>query len=163
MKPTLSLCDQPKELLDFLNNFSKSPRGFVLFAGKTGSGKTFSAEATMNDCQGYCRLLNISEFYISWLEATRNRESILNVINPFLDADILVIDDIGTRTPSDGFLDFLYLLINKRISYPGGTIVTTNLNSVEMVQKLGHALFSRICSGKIFRFEGKDRRVNIKF
>ncbi len=74
---------------------------------------------------------------------------------------LLVLDDLGTKTPSDTFGDFLYGLIDHRWNFKStlGTIITTNMNGKITRERFGDAILSRIASGINIRFEGEDRRI----
>ncbi len=99
---------------------------------------------------------------MQWLDLKQTSGSETNLLAKYVDCKLLIIDDLGTRTPSEGFLDYFYLLINKRINKPSNaTIVSTNMSSKEMAEKLGSAILSRIASGMIIKFpEQKDRRTH---
>lgn len=169
MKETLADCQQSEEILACLKEFSANPRGFLLLAGKNGTGKTYAAKAAMNDCR-----INFpyhGEFYnkvftkqtdlnFRWNENWRQWSDTTSLVKYYSYPEILIIDDLGTRTPTEAFMDFLYVLIDKRYDdkHLKGTILTTNLNSAIMREKFGDAFVSRVASGEVFRFEGKDRR-----
>ena len=141
--------------------FCKTFRGFFLIAGSAGSGKTYAACACLRkylNSKDDCKFINVADLYYLWLDASKefNRTNLLDKY----DCELLVLDDIGTIAPKDGFLEFLYLIINRRVSkISGGTIITTNLNSKSMTDMLGSPLTSRICSGQILRLNGKDKRI----
>lgn len=163
----LSICNQSFEILGFLNKFAKDPQGFVLFAGQSGRGKTFAACATLHEYAqtgSNARFINVADLYVTWLECKRIQDNELNLLDKFCDVDFLVLDDMGTRTPTESFLDVLYILIDRRNRRKCGTIITTNLTSALMREKFGDAIFSRIAEGaKIFKFEGEDRRKFVEF
>lgn len=155
---------QDPKIKEFAKSWCSNPIDNVVLAGPPGTGKTFTAAAIFNEI--YCEtksFIVVPELNIKWQDSFKSREESLgNLLFKLQETSLLVLDDIGSRPPTDGFLDFLYALINFRINNAMPTIFTTNLTSDEMKAKLGEALFSRICSGKIFRVDGKDRRI-IKF
>jgi hypothetical protein len=152
---------------DFLKDWAKEPKGFILFVGSSGRGKTFTACSAIdlyrNNFKNRARFINVSNLYVEWRKCFTDNKSEMDLFSIMKSEELLVLDDIGIRTPSEGFLDFLYLIINARSEEPVGTIVTTNLTSVQMMEKFGDAITSRLCSGKIFKFEGKDQRLTPEF
>lgn len=152
---------------DFFKEWAKEPKGFVLLTGSSGRGKTYAACAAMDvyrkNFKKAGKFVNFSYLYLKWKDYIVDKRSELEIIRDFDHNNFLILDDVGIRTPSDAFLDFIYVLINERIEKNQATIVTTNLNSKQMSEKLGDALTSRLCSGKIIKFEGKDQRILPEF
>ena len=107
-------------------------------------------------------MINQSMLTLKFQEFTEKYGDSNYLLKSMLYPKLLVLDDIGTRKPSDAFMDFLYAVVDYRYENREkcGTIVTTNLNAATMRQSFGDAFVSRAASGKIFRFEGKDRRIN---
>lgn len=158
--------DQSEEMRCHLNAFAASPRGFVLLSGKNGTGKSYASLEAYNAFSPY-RLPDfdhdvawfITQAELNLLFSEGNTKYLLEEL---IKSTLLVLDDIGTRTPSEAFMDFLYALVDKRYTLRNkkGTIITTNLNATSMRQMFGDAFVSRVASGKCFRLEGKDRRFN---
>lgn len=162
--------DQSEELRCHLNAFAASPRGFVLLSGRPGTGKSYAALAAYNAFAPYrlpaydydiARFITQAELNILWHKHnTEHGTSYL--LDALTKTKLLILDDLGTRTPSVAFMDFLYVVADNRYSRreTRGTIITTNLNSKDMRDMFGDAFVSRVASGKCFRLEGKDRRFN---
>lgn len=154
-------------LIEHLSKWARRPFGFVLFAGNSGKGKTYASCCVLSmavKCgvpDAY--FINVSDLYIRWKDSFNAGASELHILTSLGDKKLLVIDDIGVRTPTEGFLEFIYLLLSKRMSGDKGTIITTNLTGEQMYEKLGDALSSRICGGEIIVFEGPDRRKKLGF
>jgi DNA replication protein DnaC len=157
----------PKENARILMDFWENPIEFILLCGNAGRGKTYSACCVLiaywKSGGGDGLFVSASELYLKWKEKISEYGSAMSLANRLMEVKILVLDDLGIRTPTDAFLDFLYAIINGRMNERMGTIFTTNLTSTQMTEKLGEALSSRICSGKIIKFEGKDRRIKKDF
>lgn len=156
--------DQLQDWKDKFIAFAMKPRGFLLFAGKNGTGKTYSSEAIYDSV-----IVPIIEeklfftqvdLFMKWQKDMREWGEVSYTHQRLVEARLLVLDDIGTRMPSEAFKDFLYAVIEKRERWKDdvGTIITTNLNSTQMREMFGDAIVSRVASGQVFRFEGKDRR-----
>ena len=164
--------DQPTEVKDFMVNFALNPTGMLLLAGMNGTGKSFASRAVFDDFNPPMSTMEFDDkiftsqasLNIKWQEVMNKYSTTLYLLKKFCYPKLLILDDIGTRTPSEAFLDFLYAIIDYRYEnrHNRGTIVTTNLTSELMRLKFGDAFVSRAGGGKIFRLEGKDRR-NINF
>lgn len=157
----LSDCKQKIEIIKALSEFSKKPKGFLLLAGNNGTGKTYAACACLREYldQGNtsARFFSISDINFLWLDNKKvGTEG--DFATRFISSDFLILDDMGIRSPSNGFLDFLYFILDKRQRSSQGTIITTSKKSHEIKEFYGEDIFSRICSAKILIFEGEDRR-----
>lgn len=158
--------------MKFLIKFAKNPFGFLLLSGTNGTGKSFVAEVIYElhtpyklpfydkDLAYFVTQANLNAL---WLEAKQESSS-LEMLNRLKATKLLVVDDLGTRTPTEAFLDFLYDLFDHRWRNREslGTIITTNLNWEGMLAKFGDAICSRVCCNICLRFDGIDRRI-VKF
>jgi DNA replication protein DnaC len=159
----LENCNQPPEIINFLKEYAKKPTGFLLLAGKNGTGKTFAAKSVMSNAyvqQFDKKIYSQSELNLRWQKEIFEWKNVFDLFDKLVEPQLLILDDIGTRTPTEAFMDFLYAIIDKRYceKEKKGTIITTNLNYKDMREKFGDAFVSRVASGKVFRFDGEDRR-----
>lgn len=175
-KPSMALCGVPTDFIDANFNdvfdkeyvtdtkkFCEKFRGMLLISGASGAGKTYLSIACIQEYikkNDDCKFINTSELYIFWLEAKKNFSD-LSLLEKYSQCQLLVIDDLGTIAPKDGFLEFLYLLLNRRVNNSFfGTIITTNLDGKKMEEVLGSAIVSRVASGLIIKHLGKDKRIH---
>jgi len=153
--------------------YARNPRGFILFTGTNGSGKSFAAEAIYNANTPYplpyydhdrAYLVNFSELNQMYLNKMFDSEGLRLELKK---TKLLVIDDLCANqcNISDTFSNFLYSIVDYRWleKQELGTVVTTNLNSEEMGKKMGPAFRSRVASGIIKRWDHEDRRQNFNF
>ncbi len=167
----LSELNQPKEVIEFLEKYIKNPEGYVLFSGRNGTGKSFCALQVyykftpfelpaFNDDRAI--FTTQADLNIKWSQTMAKDGNIFNLLELLCKTPFLVLDDIGTRVPTEAFMDFLYAIADKRYTNRKklGTLITTNLSSSVMRSQFGDAFVSRVASGKCFRFEGEDRRFN---
>ena len=162
--------NQKPEVIDFIKKYIHNPRGFLLLSGTNGTGKTFTAMKIYEAISPYKLPDYDSDCAMFFTQADMNMKFSKDAMNGgagyFLDrvvsTKLLIIDDLGTRTPSEAFMDFLYTVADSRYNEKNskGTIITTNMDSRMMQDKFGTAFFSRVASGQCFRFDGKDRRVD---
>jgi len=164
--------DQPEDKIAAFLKYANSPKGFMILAGKNGTGKTTAAMTIYNQASVIETIdHNPKHFYVQtdlyekWTSYRNQWGDTSGLIKELQGTSLLVLDDLGTRVPSDAFKDFLYAIIEKREreKHKTGTIITTNLNSMQMRGMFGDAIVSRIASNLVFRFEGNDRRFKKEF
>lgn len=157
-------CNQPAETLEFAKAFAAKPQGFLLLAGRNGTGKTYLAECIL--CAYRCddtdhrRMITQTDLNLRWQRDLADWNNTTHFLGQLLDTRLLVIDDLGTRTPTPAFMDWLYALVEHRERRKAscGTVITTNLNAEQMRRDFGDAFVSRVASGNVIRFDGADRR-----
>lgn len=162
--------NQKSEIVEFSYTFARKPRGFLLLAGSNGTGKTHCALEIYHGFSPYklpaydhdiAIFVTQADLNIWWTKELREGDS-LHLLEKIRKTKLLVIDDLGTRTPSEPFMDFLYAISDYRYTHreKKGTIITTNLTVQNMRDKFSDAFVSRVASGTCFRLEGPDRRFN---
>lgn len=162
--PKLYEIDQkPEEYMVAVKEFVRTPKGFFLIAGSNGNGKSFTAKAIFewfHDPMMDKQFWNQAELNGHFSRSHNQYGDTSYILSEILKAPLLVLDDIGTRKPSDAFMDFLYWIVDQRYENRDtrGTIITTNLNSQSMREIMGDAFTSRVASGICIRHDGPDRR-----
>lgn len=130
----------------------------LVLGGATGAGKSHAACALGWHAaeQGH---------HVEFIPAVRmfrmlRPDGDLGAYARFVDADLLILDDLGTEKASDWSLSELYSIINDRWLDRMPTIVTTNLSADELLGVVGVGVFSRIIGNcaTLVRVEGADRR-----
>jgi len=158
------------ENFKILRDWATDPKSFILFAGKTGRGKTYAAIATMYFFQYVKNIpwheqkfIEMSDLNQIWMANFASSEigSNFSLLEKLKHCKVLILDDIGVKKPTESFLDFIYCLINHRCNDDSLiTIFTTNCTSEELNKDFGPRITSRISQGKIAKFEGPDLRMN---
>ena len=158
--------NQSEEDKNTLHEYAKHPQGYLLLSGTNGSGKSYAAEAIYNMNTPYRlpqydsdRAIFITQAALN-TECNSNLEERMLILDKYKNVKLLVLDDLGTRKPTEAFSDFLYDIIDFRWRNRDelATIITTNLNSKEVRTMFGDAILSRIASNMIKRWEHEDRR-----
>ena len=104
----------------------------LLITGPVGVGKTHLAVAILNelvDTKGASALFCDFSDLLDRIQASfgkGNDESQDDIVAPYRDADLLVLDELGARRPSDWVREILYGLLNTRYNRRRLTILTTN-------------------------------------
>ena len=118
----------------------------LLFHGDNGVGKTHLAVALMKEAirrkgaraiffETRDLLKLVRDTYNNQVEATE-----LEVLRPVLEAELLVLDDIGAEKKSEWVEETLGLIVNTRYSERRITVFTTNLTDAENTEPNSLAL-----------------------
>lgn len=94
---------------------------------------------------------------------SKNKNSIDNIYKSILEADLLIIDDLGTESLNSMKLSELFTVINTRILSLNNkitkTIISTNLNINDIFRNYEERIGSRIAGYyDIYYFFGDDLR-----
>ena len=164
----------PKQnMMDILNvsegfvfNFDEDNEDNLLFYGETGLGKTFLtnciAKALLD--RGKIVIYQTSFKLLEILEELRfKNNNDKEKYNLLFDADLLIIDDLGTEMTNTFTNSEIFNIINSRLLSNKKTIVSTNLSPKEMMDRYDDRIFSRLFSKfTVLHFFGKDLRWEVK-
>jgi len=152
--------------LAFVKKFPHTNKLNLLFYGKTGTGKTFLANCIKDAIQkkGFSviftsafNFLNKTLQYHTTFDAEKYSH-----IAPFLDCNLLIIDDLGTENMLKNVtIEYLYHILNERIQNGLHTIITTNLDDEEIKQRYDERIASRLFDKKLsigFAISSNDLR-----
>lgn len=154
----------------FVENFSNSEVKNLLFSGPTGVGKTYMsgciAVELMN--RGYTVLYQTAPSLFNTIYEYRYKSSNddgydNSVYKSIMEANLLIIDDIGTESPSGMRYAELLNIMDTRCANdkrkPSKTIIATNIALKKLFEYYDERVVSRITgSYDIFRFAGDDIR-----
>lgn len=151
--------------VDFVNNFNDRNDENLLFYGSTGLGKTFMCNCIakslldMNEIVIYqtaFTILEIIEKRRFGRAADRFHDFEYDIL---FDADLLIIDDLGTEV-SNAFTNAeIFNIVNTRLLKGTKTIISTNLTPKEISDIYTDRVFSRVLEKFIpLRFYGPDLR-----
>lgn len=117
--------------------------------GNTGVGKTFLTEAMANKLINLGNIVmftssfNLNNVFMEYHKAFEDSKQ--NIIAPYLDCDVLIIDDLGTEPIYKNVtLEYLYLIVNERYNMGKSIVFSTNLTPSEFRDRYGERILSRL-------------------
>ena len=154
----------------FVENFTNPKTNNLLFSGPTGVGKTFMAGCISMELmkRGHTVLYQtapalFNTIYEYRYNSANNDDWESAVYSNILQSDLLIIDDLGTESPTGMRYSELLNIINTRLANdtrkPCKTIISTNLSLRDLFEYYDERIVSRLTGGfDIFRFAGDDIR-----
>ena len=137
----------------------------LYFCGAVGAGKTHLAVAVMNEL---IKRKRVPSLFVTVPELLDNIRGAYNDpgrnIDEWMDtvknADLLVLDDLGSERPTEWVQERLFVIVNHRYREALPTIFTSNVGAQDLFAQLGDRTASRIVAmcGKGIRIEGDDYR-----
>lgn len=137
----------------------------LLLMGDAGLGKTFLASAIGNHAVASKRTVvyfTFSEFIdLLRLRKFEEEAEYQEGLQRLLDADLIILDDMGAEKVTDFVGQELFNLINHRINRQLPMVVSTNLTPPEIEESYGQRIYSRLVHGfETIGLRGQDvRRV----
>lgn len=154
---------------DFVDNFEKDDTQNLLFIGSTGTGKTFLSSCIANEIikKGYTVLYQTTPILLdSIFEYKYNDDNKISkeLYNNIYNANLLIIDDLGTENSTPAKFAELFAIINERLKNPKTkTVISSNFDLDKLSKFYDSRLVSRFIGNyKICKFFGEDLRLNKK-
>ena len=146
---------------NYAEKFNPHSQGLFMF-GQTGLGKTHLSRAIAGvvAAKGYNVVCGSAQDLLRRIENEHFRRTEDDgTLDRILEADLLVLDDLGAEFSSSFTQSVVYNILNSRISAERPLIVTSNLTVQEFNDKYAHRIVSRLFSQLIqVRFIGNDVR-----
>ena len=159
--------DVMREIYDFCRDYAQhfslsSPS--LLFMGGTGLGKTHLSSAIAGEVirRGFDVVYESAPAVAATFEKERfESEEEASGTRRLLEAELLILDDLGTEAPSRATSSAIYRLINTRSAVKGlPTIISTNLSSRQLEKNYDSAVLSRLFGDFLVKFfQGGDVRM----
>lgn len=162
-----SAYDVMGDIYAFCYNYSKDFRknsDSILMVGKTGLGKTHLSLAIAQEVikGGFNALYASAPDLFRKLqdEYFGKGESGVDTMKTLLEADLVIIDDLGAEIDNQFSMTSLYNVVNTRINSNKPVIISTNLSLKEIEQRYSERIASRLATTyKCLKFVGKDIRL----
>lgn len=142
----------------------------ILISGGTGIGKTFLLECITNE------LINNDKYVVLTTAFSLNQnllkyhttfnENKNQYLDPYLECDVLIIDDLGTEPIYNKVtLEYLFLILNQRNIENKAIVISTNLDIEQLMQRYGERILSRLINKQTsiaFKLDNSDLRMKRK-
>lgn len=137
----------------------------LLLSGDPGLGKTFLSACIAREVseRGFSVVYDTASHVFSRFEAQKfdrgDEEGADEDVRRVLRCDLLILDDLGTEMTTAFVQSALYQIVNTRLAEGRSTVISTNLNPLEIGTRYGEAILSRIRGEYEFLpFYGEDIR-----
>lgn len=145
---------------NYVDTFSKESCS-LFFLGKTGLGKTFISSMIAKALieKGFNIVFDSINNLLIKAENDHFGRSDGNTVETIINADLVILDDLGSEFSTPFNNSILYNIINSRINMEVPTIVSTNLSLSELNEKYDERIISRLTGMYTpYRFFGTDIR-----
>ncbi len=149
-----------KFCMDYAKNFGPDSQSLFLY-GKTGLGKTFLSSCIASELlkKGVSVAFDSIQNYLREIENEHFGRSDGDTLQTLLNAELVILDDLGSEFQSGFTASAIYNIINSRLNMGKPTIVSSNLSTDELTAKYDDRIISRLtgmfCT---LRFIGEDIR-----
>ena len=151
----------------YITSFPNFKYKNLVFCGEVGTGKTFLLECIASELIKrtnyvvFVTSFDLNNIVIRSMSVPfAERE---DVLDPLLECDLLIIDDLGSEAVMKNVsINNLYTIINQRQRNNLNTIISTNLTPPAIKERYGDRLVSRIFNREntlAIPFKGKDLRI----
>lgn len=148
---------------NYATQFSTFATRNLLFFGTPGVGKTFLS-ASIARCvsdQGYSVVYDTAAniFYQFEMEKFARDPEAQQSTRRYLNADLLILDDLGSEMTTPFVQSALYRLVNERLVRNKSTIISTNLYPDKLAGRYSEQIYSRLMGDyQPLEFRGPDIR-----
>lgn len=109
----------------------KNPQSGLYLYGKSGTGKTFLAAIIAQELirAGKTVIFGDVPSLLDDLKDTfdkKNSDTLSNLTNLLCNADVLVLDDLGTENPTEWAVERIYTIVNQRYNAGDKPIIVTS-------------------------------------
>lgn len=151
--------------------YSDFKKNIIYIAGQTGVGKTHLMSCIANELIKKGQIITLTTSFAMNQDfvkcfSLRNTEEGNEILDKYLDCEVLFIDDLGTELRKPNITNnYLYLILNERKMKKRPTIITSNLTLDDVRDYYDERVLSRLVdkdSSICLYLEGKDLRLQNK-
>lgn len=157
------------ELESALAQVMDAASGFrsIILIGDPGTGKSHLAAAYLNYAisQGrtgvFVSLIDLMSSLRMTVSSNEPGQDWDTLLQRFIEADILVLDDLGQEKATPKVIEVLFHLLNSRVSRQKPTVVTSNYKLKQLMDNYGYspAIVSRLASFQRISWICADHRI----
>lgn len=160
-----------KSIEQHIDKFIAEGNNLYIYSGTTGNSKTSWMLRLLNqylqkiwaksDLECRALFINVPRYLLALKDAISNQSDYVDHIKVnALKADLVVFDEVGTKSVTIFEHENLLSIINARLDEGKSNFYTSNLMPQELQQVVGDRLYSRIVNSSInIEFRGKDKRT----
>ena len=160
---------------EYIKNFD-TDKNNIIFTGSTGVGKTFLAKSIAKELldSGHTVLYLSAPKLLEQILPTLKKGGTLDLESQGLssyiyDAELLIMDDLGTEYTTSYTITMLQSLLNERRLRNHATIITTNYSVHDIKEQYGERISSRILEsflvfflyGQDIRYQKRQRQIKV--
>ncbi len=149
---------------EFAHGFGRRPQNLLLF-GAPGLGKTHLSAAIAREVsrKGFSVVYDTAAHVFGRFETQKfgreEGDEVSSDVGRVLNADLLILDDLGTEMTTAFVQSALYQIVNTRLMEKRSTIISTNLSPEKLAQRYTPQIASRIEGEyQLLPFVGEDIR-----
>ena len=138
----------------------------LLIVGTSGLGKSFFGNAiAFSAIEKGIRTVKTTAYQCiqSIMDALDSRE---NALTSYLDAQLLILDDLGTEAMVPNItVETIFRILNERTAAQRPTVIITNLGSEELYERYGERVASRMMDGaltSVVLLRGDNLRTRVR-
>ena len=162
--------EEIKKIYDLMQKWCNkdSEKTLVYLLGYTGTGKTFLTSCMASEfiSQGKIVYLTtafkLSQDFLKFHRSFDDKER-ANTFENYLETEVLFIDDLGTEPIYNNVSrEYLYLLINERQNKGLRTVITSNLEPYDLMERYDERILSRIMDRNksiVLKLDSNDVRL----
>lgn len=135
----------------------------IMMMGATGLGKTHLSLSIAKQVimKGYHVLYCTAQDILRKIEREHFSRNVVEdeTLQTVLDADLLILDDLGAEYATPFHVSTVYNIVNTRMNFGKPTIINSNLTSQELEERYSERIVSRLLTQFTYlRFVGEDVR-----
>lgn len=159
-----------KGIENTIEEFVNKGKSLYIFSNNCGNGKTAWSirliqaylNAVWHKCDLSCKALfiNVPKFLLELKDNITNKSDYIEHIKEnVMGADIVVWDEVATKSVTQFEHEHLLSLINSRIDAGKSQIFTSNVSPDKLREAVGDRLYSRVINlSTVLEFKGADKR-----
>ena len=149
--------------LDYARRYPGNEKPMLLLFGQTGLGKTFLMRCVFSYLLDHGADAQMVTAYQAFSAMRAYHMGETDAFQAMIDRPVLLLDDLGSEPLMKNItVEYLFLLINERLTARRHTVIATNLEPSKLQERYSERLLSRLFdrqNGEAIRLQGKDIRL----